>query len=141
MPDLNYVSFQVEPSKMDLEASIARALELYAADPGAFSDPVGIIDSLADSSGFRQPVRRIALVLIDPNWSPPQGITKEKISGGSVLSTQFDQGFGRLDSCWNEILNYARNRNYEIIPPGIEIYRGYDSELASAVTELIIRIK
>lgn len=141
MPDFYYVFRETELENPDFDSSIARAMELFASDPDVFGDPVGIIFGLPDSSGTKPLERRIGLVLTDPDWIPPPGALKEEIPGGKALSATVQDGFDDADSLWNEIRRFAGAGNYELISPGIEIYRGYDTESASAAIELIIRIK
>lgn len=141
MPDLFYVYSVNQKPTSDLEASAARALELYSSDPDIFSDPVGIIDSLPAPEDSTSLKRTCGIILSDHDWTPPDSLIKGKIDGGRALSLTYNKGFGRLDSCWREIIRYARENEYDIRPPGIEIYRGYENETPDATTELIVRIK
>lgn len=141
MPDLYYVYLADQEPAVHIDVSIARALEFFSSDPAVFSDPVGIIDIIPDSLDSFRLVRNCGIILSDRDWIPPDSVVKKKIDGGSALTMTYNQGFGKLDSCWNEMLSYARNNKYELIPPGIEIYRGYESETPDATTELIIKIK
>ena len=141
MPDLQYV-YSSAQSGADIESSIAGTLDLYAADPRVFSDPIGIIDSFDDLTGFKPGGRRFGLILSDPNWfSSDSLLLKETIKGGSVLSMIYNGNYSGLDSCWNEIYSFAKYNGYEFIMPGIEVYRGQDADSLTADTELIIRIK
>lgn len=138
MPDLQYV-YSSAQGGADIESSIAGTLDLYAADPRVFSDPIGIIDSFDDSTGFKPLGRRFGLIISDPNWfSSDSLLLKGTIEGGSVLSMIYNGNYSGLDSCWNEIYSFAKYNGHEYIMPGIEIYRGQDTD---AATELIIRIK
>ncbi len=141
MTELNYV---YAPSQTDtsIELSIASALALYSMDPRLFGDPIGIIDSFGDSAEFRPEGRYYGLILSDPNWVPNDSVyLKDRIQGGRVLALTFEGRYERLDSCWNELAAYARMTGMELIPPGIEVYRGQTADSIVAATELIIRVK
>lgn len=141
MPDLRYV-YRLTESVNNIEPSIAKTLDLYAADPRVFSDPIGIIDSFDDSTGFKPGGRRFGLILSDPNWfSNDSLLLKDTIKGGSVLSMTYNGSYSGLDSCWNEIYSFAKFNGYEYIMPGIEVYRGQDADSLATDTEMIIRIK
>ena len=141
MPDLQYV-YSTQQNNVNIEKAIAGSLDLYSSDPRLFGDPVGIINSFADSVGFKPLGRLFGLILADPNWfSDDSLLLNNIIPGGTALSMIFDGRYESLDSCWNEIHSYALYNNLGLVPPGIEVYRGQGADSLAAVTELIIRLK
>lgn len=120
------------------DASIARAMAMFAADPEAFGDPVAIVNPMPDSVGKGR--RIFGLVVTGANWLPEAGIGETSISGGKALSIGNIESFSAIDSCWQALISYAQANNYEISPPGIELFRGYNSESNQTSIELIVRI-
>lgn len=142
MPDLYYVHYAEADSGRATDASIAAALELYAIDPEALGDPLGIVQFDSAASQLTPSKRVIGLVLNDPDWVVPDtALSKEKIPGGTALYMRCSNGMRSLDSCWSVIQEFADSSGYEYFPPGIELYRGFGDESPETSVDLIIRIK
>ena len=143
MPDLHYAYADFDSAMHGIDESIARTMELYALDPQVFGDPIGVIAAFSDSLSLSPAGRQTALILTDASWEPPLGIDREIISGGEALVYDCYRQYDSLDACWREIADFARGYDYVCIPPGIEIYKGFETESAadSSLTQLIIRIR
>lgn len=143
MPDLNYAYADFDSATLSIDEAIASIMELYALDPHVFGDPIGIIAEFSDSLSLLPAGRQIALILTDASWEPPAGINKETVSGGDALVCDCYPQYKSLDSCWREMADFARRHDLQIIPPGMEIYEGFETETVvdSSATQLIIRIR
>ena len=143
MPDLHYAYADFDSAMYSIDESIARTMELYALNPQVFGDPIGVIAAFSDSASFSPAGRQTALILADASWEPPPGVNQGTIPGGEALVYDCYRPYDSLHACWKEMADFARQRDYVCIPPGIEIYKGFGTESAadSSLTQLIIRIR
>lgn len=140
LPETHYILIDVCDSLSNINAGIAKALEVYSVNPEDFSEIIGIVNEFnyADSMIFFK--RSIGLIESGNKCYANDRFNHGMIGPSDMLVYKCFLPADSLDICWRDFNNNAAMYGYAVVPPGLEIYRGFGSDNFgdSAFVELII---
>jgi len=143
LPETHYILVDVCDSLSNINAGIAKALEIYSASPEDFSEIAGIIDEFNDKDSLTAHKRFIGLIESGNKCYAYDRFNHGIIEPGDMLVYKCFLPADSIDICWRDFRNNIEKYGYTVVPPGLEIYRGFGSDNFgdSVFVELIIGIK
>lgn len=143
LPETHYILIDVCDSLSNINAGIAKALEVYSVSPEDFSEIIGIVNEFNYTDSLIILKRFIGLIESGNKCYANNRFNHGIIERGDMLVYKCFLPADSINICWRDFRNNIEKYGYTVVPPGLEIYRGFGSDNFgdSVFVELIIGIQ